>query len=49
VAIPAIALTAYARAEDAERALAAGFQVHMAKPVDPSDLLDTVASLARPV
>jgi signal transduction histidine kinase len=49
VNIPAIALSAYAQREDAERAVAAGFQVHLAKPVDPSDLLDTIASLARPV
>lgn len=49
VAIPAIALTAFARREDAERALQAGFQVHLAKPVDPAHLVATIADLARPV
>ena len=46
ITVPAIALTAYARREDADRAMAAGFQVHMAKPVDPGVLVDTVATLA---
>ena len=45
--IPAIALTAYARAEDRARVLAAGFQRHVAKPVEPSSLARAVASLAR--
>jgi signal transduction histidine kinase/AmiR/NasT family two-component response regulator len=45
--IPAIALTAYARAEDRERALAAGFAAHVAKPVDPDRLLGLVAEQAR--
>jgi signal transduction histidine kinase len=44
---PAIALTAYARAEDAQRALAAGFQAHVTKPIDPDRLTATVADLAR--
>lgn len=44
---PAIALTAYAGAEDARRAFEAGFQSHMTKPVDPSELAARVASLAR--
>ncbi len=44
--IPALALTAYASAEDRERAMAAGYQRHLAKPVDPSDLVDVVAELA---
>jgi signal transduction histidine kinase len=44
--IPAAALTAYARAEDRVRALASGFQRHLPKPVDPSDLINLVASLA---
>jgi CheY-like chemotaxis protein len=37
--VPAIALTAFARAEDRRRALLAGFQMHLAKPVEPSELL----------
>jgi CheY-like chemotaxis protein len=47
VGVPAIALTAYARRGDAEEALAAGFQVYMAKPVQPSDLIQTVAKLTH--
>jgi PAS domain S-box-containing protein len=46
--VPAIALTAYARAEDRVKALLAGFQHHVPKPVDPAELLATVAALARP-
>jgi signal transduction histidine kinase len=45
--VPAVALTAYARAEDRDRSLASGFQVHLAKPVKLDELLSTVASLAR--
>lgn len=44
--LPAIALTAYARTEDRRRALLAGFQMHVAKPVDPNELAEVVASLA---
>src|SRR5262249_32946089 len=44
--IPAIALTAYARVEDRLRALSAGFLIHMAKPVEPGELMAVVASLA---
>ncbi len=44
--VPAVALTAYARAEDRERALAAGYQSHLAKPVDPAELISTLAKLA---
>jgi PAS domain S-box-containing protein len=44
--VPAIALTAFARSEDRTRALRAGFQVHVAKPVDPSELVATVAAVA---
>jgi CheY-like chemotaxis protein len=44
--VPAIALTAFARAEDRTQALHAGFVVHVAKPVDPSELIATVASVA---
>jgi CheY-like chemotaxis protein len=44
--VPAIALTAFARIEDRVRALAAGFQMHVAKPVEPGELLTIVASLS---
>ena len=47
IATPAIALTAYARQEDADDALAAGFQLHLPKPVDEGQLIDAVASLLR--
>jgi CheY-like chemotaxis protein len=43
---PAIALTAFARSDDRTRAMLAGYQVHMAKPIEPHELLATVASLA---
>jgi len=43
---PALALTAYARAEDRVRSIVAGFQMHVAKPVEPAELLTMVASLA---
>lgn len=46
-ATPAAALTAYARPEDRARAIAAGFQLHLTKPVDPSNLVEIVGSLAR--
>jgi signal transduction histidine kinase len=44
--LPAAALTAYARAEDRQRALDAGYQTHLAKPVDPAELIAAVARLA---
>jgi PAS domain S-box-containing protein len=44
--MPAIAVTAYARPEDRMRALRAGYQTHIAKPVEPAELLAAVASLA---
>jgi PAS domain S-box-containing protein len=44
--VPAVALTAYARAEDRRRALAAGYQVHLPKPVDPGELIALVARMA---
>jgi signal transduction histidine kinase/DNA-binding response OmpR family regulator len=44
--LPAIALTAYAREQDRKRALAAGFQTHVSKPVEPAELLRIVAELA---
>ena len=46
--IPAIALTAYAGRDDRERLLAAGFQVHVAKPIDPDVLAETVARALQP-
>ncbi|NEQ29232.1 MAG: response regulator, partial [Microcoleus sp. SIO2G3] len=46
VEIPAIALTAYAKQEEKHKALTAGFQVHLPKPVEPGELLSSVAKLA---
>jgi signal transduction histidine kinase len=43
---PAIALTAFARSEDRTRALLAGYQVHIAKPIEPHELVVTIGSLA---
>lgn len=43
--IPAIALSAYARVEDYQRALAAGFQIHLSKPVDPAVLAAAIFDL----
>jgi CheY-like chemotaxis protein/two-component sensor histidine kinase len=45
--IPAAALTAYARSEDRTKALRSGFQLHLAKPVDPGELMAAMASLAK--
>lgn len=45
--VPAIALTAYARSEDRTRSILAGFDMHISKPVEPAELIATVASLAR--
>jgi PAS domain S-box-containing protein len=45
--IPAVALTAYARAEDRMRALQSGYQTHVPKPVEPAELEIVVATLAR--
>ena len=45
--LPVIALTGYTRLEDRTRVLAAGFQGHVAKPVDPPKLIATIAALAR--
>jgi CheY-like chemotaxis protein len=44
---PAAALTALARTEDRTRALMAGFQVHVSKPIEPSELIAVVANLAK--
>ncbi|MFI5197057.1 MAG: response regulator [Thermoanaerobaculia bacterium] len=46
-AIPAIALTAYARPEDRRKAMAAGFIGHVPKPIDPIFLVDTIHGLTR--
>ena len=45
--VPAAALTAFARAEDRTRALQSGFEMHLAKPVDPGELVASVATLVR--
>ena len=45
--IPAVALTAYARVEDYSKALAEGFQLHVAKPIRTAQLVAVVASLAK--
>lgn len=45
-ATPALALTAYARSEDRQKVILAGFQLHLAKPVESGELLASVASLA---
>ena len=44
---PAAALTAFARSEDRTRALRSGFEMHLAKPVDPGELVASVATLVR--
>jgi PAS domain S-box-containing protein len=44
--LPALALTAYARTEDQVRALRAGYQAHVAKPLQPAELVEKVALLA---
>jgi ATP-binding cassette subfamily B protein len=43
--IPAIAVTGHAEPEDRTRALLAGFQIHLAKPVNPNDLVSSIANL----
>jgi len=47
--LPAIALSAYARTTDRERALAEGFQAYAAKPMDPGDLIEIVSSVLASV
>ena len=44
---PAIALTAFARSEDRRRAMLAGFDIHVSKPVEPGELVAVVARMAR--
>jgi len=46
-AVPAAALTAFARSEDRARVLQRGFEMHLAKPIDPAALVDAVGALAR--
>ncbi len=45
--IPAIALTAFARSEDRTKAMLAGYQIHVAKPIEPQELVATIGSLVR--
>ncbi len=45
--VPAAALTAFARSADRARALQAGFEMHLAKPIDPTELVAAVTSLVR--
>ena len=45
--IPAAALTAFARSEDRTKVLQSGFEMHLAKPVDPGELVASVATLVR--
>lgn len=45
---PAVALTAYVRVEDRTRALSAGFNMFVPKPVEPNELIAAIANLAEP-
>jgi CheY-like chemotaxis protein len=45
--IPAAALTAYARSEDRAKTLQSGFEMHLAKPIDPVELASAVKALSR--
>jgi hypothetical protein len=45
--IPAIALTAFARTQDRLKALSAGYQMHLGKPIEPIELVTIVASVTR--
>ena len=47
--IPAAALTAYGRTEDRAKTLQAGFEMHLAKPIDPGELVASIATLAKRV
>jgi CheY-like chemotaxis protein len=47
--LPSAALTAFARSDDRQKAIQTGFRLHIAKPIDPADLMATVAALAKPV
>jgi PAS domain S-box-containing protein len=46
-AVPAAALTAYARAEDRQKVLSTGYNMHVPKPVDPAELVSVIAQLMR--
>jgi CheY-like chemotaxis protein len=46
--IPAIALTAYAGEINQQQALAAGFQLHLSKPIEPDRLVGAIATLVKP-
>jgi CheY-like chemotaxis protein len=45
--IPAVTVTGYSTPSDVERALEAGFQMHLSKPIDPVALIEAVAKLSR--
>jgi PAS domain S-box-containing protein len=47
--VPAIALTGYATRKDREHAMAVGYQLHLAKPVEPADLVAAIANLIKPI
>jgi len=47
--IPAVTLTGYGARDDVNRALAAGYQMHVTKPIDPSSLVAVVARLSKRV
>jgi len=44
---PAMALTAFARPEDRTRAISSGYQVHAAKPIEPTELIAGIATLVQ--
>lgn len=44
---PAIALTGFARESDRERAIAAGFQIHLSKPINPYQLMSIILKLTK--
>lgn len=46
--LPAIAVTAYANPEDRVRAAVAGYQLHLAKPIDPARVVASIASVVKP-
>ena len=45
--LPALALTSYTQPEDRDRSIAAGYQMHVTKPVEPLELVNAIASLAK--